>query len=204
MKLAVLIAALCTASCTAITLAAGRPKPQLQRANKVLALRGGSSIPCSNPMTAWCKPTSSCGSLGLFGDCMRASDGLLGVFLWSSLYIAGSLNILPGKVGKYFQHLFLSIYKKEGELAYIRFEILWILSAVANTAVLLFTLDHSELVKRCSTIWAITFTLVVIKFQLEYKEGLIGLKPKEFVGVQAFHIVFALGCLYGVIRGSAA
>ena len=126
------------------------------------------------------------------------------MFLWSSLYIIGSLNILPGKVGKYFQNIFLSIYKKEGELAYIRFEILWILSAVASTAVLLFTLDHSELVKRCSTIWFITFTLVVIKFQLEYKEGLIGLKPKEFVGVQAFHIVFALGCLYGVIRGSAA
>ena len=41
MKLAVLIAALCTASCTAITLAPERPKPQLQRANKALALRGG-------------------------------------------------------------------------------------------------------------------------------------------------------------------
>ena len=42
MKLAVLIAALC-ASCTAITLAPDRPKPQLQRANKVLAFRGGLS-----------------------------------------------------------------------------------------------------------------------------------------------------------------
>ena len=42
MKLAVLLAALCTASCTAITLAPERPKPQLQRANKALALRGGS------------------------------------------------------------------------------------------------------------------------------------------------------------------
>ena len=42
MKLAVLIAVLC-ASCTAITLAPERPKPQLQRANKVLAFRGGLS-----------------------------------------------------------------------------------------------------------------------------------------------------------------
>ena len=42
MNLAVLLAALCTASCTAITLAPERPKPQLQRANKALALRGGS------------------------------------------------------------------------------------------------------------------------------------------------------------------
>ena len=40
-KLALLIAALCTTSCTAITLAPERSKPQLQRANKVLALRGG-------------------------------------------------------------------------------------------------------------------------------------------------------------------
>lgn len=42
MKLAVLLAALC-ASCTAITLAPERPKPQLQRANKVLDFRGGLS-----------------------------------------------------------------------------------------------------------------------------------------------------------------
>ena len=42
MKLAVLLAALCTASCTAFTLAPERPKPQLQRVNKALALRGGS------------------------------------------------------------------------------------------------------------------------------------------------------------------
>ena len=41
MKPAVLLAALCTASCTAFTLAPERPKPQLQRANKALALRGG-------------------------------------------------------------------------------------------------------------------------------------------------------------------
>uniref|UniRef100_A0A7S0F578 Uncharacterized protein n=1 Tax=Phaeocystis antarctica TaxID=33657 RepID=A0A7S0F578_9EUKA len=43
MKLVVLLAALCTSSCTAITLAPERPKPQLQRANKVLAFRGGLS-----------------------------------------------------------------------------------------------------------------------------------------------------------------
>jgi len=42
MKLTVLLAALC-ASCTAITLAPERPKPQLQRANKVLDFRGGLS-----------------------------------------------------------------------------------------------------------------------------------------------------------------
>ena len=43
MKLVVLLAALCTSSCTAITLAPERPRPQLQRANKVLAFRGGLS-----------------------------------------------------------------------------------------------------------------------------------------------------------------
>ena len=44
MKLAVLIAALCTTSCTVITLATERPKPQLQRENKVRPLRGGGLV----------------------------------------------------------------------------------------------------------------------------------------------------------------
>ena len=198
MKLAVLIAALCTASCTAITLAAERPKPQLQRANKALALRGGGLV------QKLCKSTSPWYDPRLFGDCMKASDGLLAVFLWSTLYIIGSLNILPGKVGTYWQNVFKSIYKKEGELAYIRFEILWILGAVANTAVLLFIPKRSVQVKVFAAVWAITFTLVVIKFQLEHHAGLIGLTPKEFAGVQAAHMVFALGCVYGVFRGTAA
>ena len=108
MKLAVLIAALCTASCTAITLAPELPKPQLptQRANKVLALRGGGGA-------SWCKSTSSLFSPGLFVDCFKASDGLIMAFLWGSLYFFGALgwlNLLPGPVGDYFQNLFESIY----------------------------------------------------------------------------------------------
>ena len=42
MKLAVLIVALCTASSTAITLAAERPKPQLLRSSSVRTRRSSS------------------------------------------------------------------------------------------------------------------------------------------------------------------
>ena len=207
MKLAVLIAALCTASCTAITLAAERPKPQLQRANKVLALRGGGLVQATQKL---CKSTFSPIDPRLFGDCIKAfflpSDGLLAVFLWSALYLIGALgwlNLLPFGWGGTVQKVFQNIYRKQGELGYIRFEILFILSAVANTAVLLFTHDRSVQVKLCALVWATTFTLVVIKFASEEHIGWID-DNKNYYAIQILHTIFALACGYGAIYGTAA
>ena len=106
MKLAVLLAALC-ASCTAITLAPERPKPQLQRANKALALRGGGLA------QDLCKSKFPAGSTGLFKDCFKASDGLLIVFLWGALYALGAL---PDPIGKWMQeNVFSKIYISDGK-----------------------------------------------------------------------------------------
>ena len=202
MNLAVLLAALCTASCTAITLAAGRPKPQLQRANKVLALRGGSSIPCSNPVTAWCNSQFPCNSRALFFDCFRASDGLLIAFLWGVLYLLGAVS--PTVQDKLFGNIYTKSY---GELGYIRFEILFILSALANTAVTLLTPDRSAQVRRSAAVWATTFTLIVIKFHSEkhmITKGtrdwpIIGVQVDlPYYGIQALHAVIAALVWYGV------
>ena len=205
MKLAVLIAALCTASCTAITLAVERPKPQLQRANKesskVLALRGGGLV------QDICKSKSPNFKLALFVDCIQADNGLLAVFAWSVLYLFGALgwlNLLPGDFGAKLQNAFESIYRKQGELGYIRFEILFILSAVANTAVLIkFAGDSVRLLHWSAVVWATTFTLIVLKFYTEEQMGWIDNNLK-YDGIQIFHIVFAALLWNGVLRGSAA
>ena len=198
MKLALLIAALCTASCTAINLAVERPQPQLQRANKVLVLRGGTG-------PAFCKSTSPIGSWNLFADCFKGSDGLLIAFLWGVLYLLGAA---PDPVGKFMQDkLFGNIYTKSyGELGYIRFEILFILSALANTAVTLLTPDRSAQVRRSAAVWATTFTLIVIKFHFEKEEITKGKHDLPFgigyygpyYGIQALHAVIAASVWYGV------
>ena len=198
MKLAMLIAALCTASCTAINLAPERPKPQLQRANKLLALRGGG---LTGTVQDFCKSKSPVGSPGLFVDCLKASNGLLAVFLWSSLYLIGALgwlNLLPGTLGETVQNGFKSIYRSHGELGYIRFEILFILSAVATTAVLLFTPDHNAQIKRSAIVWAITLTLVVIKFHAEMERKWIA-DNFTYDVIQILHIVIAGMVWFGVL-----
>jgi len=195
MKLAVLIAALCTASCTAITLAPERPKPQLQRANKVLALRGGGG-------PSWCKSTSSPFSIPLFVDCFKASDGLIMVFLWGSLYLIGALgwlNLLPEPLGGKVQNLFESIYgnTKQGELGYIRFEILFILSSLVNTYVILFAPDQSARLLRSTAVWATLMTLIIIKFYFENQRGWIA--DHHYAPAQIFHAIFAASLWYGVL-----
>ena len=145
MKLAVLIAALCTASCTAITLAPERPKPQLQRANKVLALRGGGSVPApavgANPIVQF--------FVQLFSVAYKNNQpGLIAIFVWSLPYVIGAI---PGVIGKFAQQFFFAAYYvsedkmdiKHGKTAYIRWEILFILGSLANTAVFMLTLDKS-------------------------------------------------------------
>ena len=195
MKLALLIAALCTTSCTAITLAAERPKPQLQRANKVLALRGGGG-------PGWCKSTSSPFTPGLFVDCFKASDGLIMAFLWGSLYLVGALgwlNLLPGSLGKTVQNLFESIYRnpEQGELGYIRFEILFILSSLVNTYVILFAPDQSARLLRSTAVCATLMTLIIIKFYFENQRGWIS--DKAYAPAQFFHAIFAASLWYGVL-----
>ena len=112
MKLAVLIVALCTASSTAITLAAERPKPQLQRANKALVLRGG-RLTCGSKT-----PTSPSPELFHLVCLLTASEHPM-VCLWCSFGAPctrcgalGWLNLLPGSGGK-IQNAFKKIYRRE-------------------------------------------------------------------------------------------
>ena len=198
MKLAVLIAALCTASCTAITLAPERPKPQLERANKVLALRGGGSVPApavgANPI------------LQLFSVALKNNQpGLIAIFVWSLPYVIGAI---PGVIGKFAQQFFFAAYYvsedkmdiKHGKTAYIRWEILFILGSLANTAVFVLTLEQSAhlRLRLCSAVWALTFTFAIIKFYEENKRGWI-VKDKYAFG-QLVHALVAFFLWYGVLQ----
>ena len=122
----------------------------------------------------------------------------------TSLAPWGALNLLPSDWGAKLQNAFESIYRKQGELGYIRFEILFILSAVANTAVLIkFAGDSARLLHWSAVVWATTFTLIVLKFYTEEQMGWIDNNLK-YDGIQFFHIVFAALLWNGVLRGSAA
>ena len=111
---------------------------------------------------------------------------------------------IPGDWGAKLQNAFESIYRKQGELGYIRFEILFILSAVANTAVLIkFAGDSARLLHWSAVVWATTFTLIVIKFFSEEQIGWIDNNWK-YDAIQILHIGFAALLWYGVRYGTAA
>ena len=106
--------------------------------------------------------------------------------------------------------VFGNVYNQSyAELGYIRFEILFILSAVANTAVLIkFAGDSARLLHWSAIVWATTFTLIVLKFYTEKQMGWIdtdGLGARlKYDGIQLFHIGFAAWLWHGVFRGTAA
>ena len=56
----------------------------------------------------------------------------------------------------------------KSHLGYTRFEILFILSSLVNTAVLIsFAGDSARLLRWSAAVWATLFTLIVIKFHFE-------------------------------------
>eukprot|EP00964_Phaeocystis_antarctica_P101830 scaffold67300_cov67-Phaeocystis_antarctica.AAC.2 len=203
MKLAVLIAVLC-ASCTAITLVPERPKPQLQRANKLLALRGGGagSVPApavgANPIVQF--------FVQLVSVALKNNQpGLIAIFVWSLPYVIGAI---PGAIGKFAQQFFFAAYYvsedkmdiKHGKTAYIRWEILFILGSLANTAVFMLTLDQSAhlRLRLCSAVWALTFTFAIIKFYEENQRGWI--VPQKYKSGQLVHVLVAFFLWYGVLQ----
>jgi len=200
MKLALLIAALC-ASCTAFTVAPQmHPKPQLglqqankaSKANKVLALRGGGAPTLNVDPTVIQKALK-------FRKIFKASDGLVVVFLWSVPYLLGAI---PGPIGRFVQKKFFeTVYlKDDAELAYIRWEILWILGSLANTLVLMITLDQNVRVRRCAAVWGTTFTLAFLKFYVENERGWI---TGNYRFAQLIHASVALSCWWGVAQSLA-
>ena len=175
---AVLIAALC-ASCTAITLAPERPKPQLQRANKVLALRGGGAG--SVPAPAVGANSIVQAFVQLVSVALKNNQpGPIAIFVWSLPYVIGAI---PGHREVCPAILLRSVlrlggrdgYQACGKTAYIRWEILFILGSLANTTVFMLTLDQSAhlRLRLCSAVWALTFTFAIIKFYEENKRGWI-------------------------------
>ena len=123
-------------------------------------------------------------------------------FFWGSLYLIGALgwlNILPEPLGGQVQNLFESIYgnTKQGELGYIRFEILFILSSLVNTAVILFAPDQSARLLRSTAVWATLMTLIIIKFYFENQRGWIA--DHYYAPAQIFHAIFAASLWYGVL-----
>ena len=120
-------------------------------------------------------------------------------FLWGSLYLIGALGWLNllGPLGKTVQNLFESIYREQGELGYIRFEILFILSSLVNTYVILFAPDQSARLLRSTAVWATLMTLIIIKFYFENQRGWIS--DKAYAPAQFFHAIFAASLWYGVL-----
>ena len=203
MQLTTLIVVLC-ATCTAITVAPEQhPKPQLQqgtKASKALALRGGvaaAKLETTSSIT-WIKRFHE------FRKLFRATDGLIMVFLWSFPYVLAAIpwhmiNEAFPPINEWVQkHFFETVYLKEdAELAYIRWEILFIMGSLANTLVLMLTVDQNVRIRRCAAVWGTTFTLAFVKFYLEHKRGWI---EGNYALAQFVHFLVALSCWLGVTR----
>ena len=96
----------------------------------------------------------------------------------------------------------------KSHLGYTRFEILFILSSLVNTAVLIsFAGDSARLLRWSAAVWATLFTLIVIKFHFE-KDMIAKGKfdwpiihyDLPYYGIQTLHAVIAALVWYGVLK----
>ena len=85
----------------------------------------------------------------------------------------------------------------KSHLGYTRFEILFILSSLVNTYVILFAPDQSARLLRSTAVWATLMTLIIIKFYFENQRGWIS--DKAYAPAQFFHAIFAASLWYGVL-----
>ena len=133
---------------------------------------------------------------GKFTSLWRETDGIILVYFWAGPYVLAAISPF-GLWREFFGKILRNVYltNADGEKAYIRWEILWILGSLTNTYILMGEASQPERLRRCALTWAVTFTAAAIKFAAEKQRG--WLEDHGYVTAQLVHLGVALSCYAG-------
>ena len=133
---------------------------------------------------------------GKFTSLWRETDGIILVYFWAAPYVLAAISPF-GLWREFFGKILRNVYltNADGEKAYIRWEILWILGSLTNTYILMGEASQPERLRRCALTWAVTFTAAAIKFAAEKQRG--WLEDGGYVTAQLVHLGVALSCYAG-------
>ena len=141
-------------------------------------------------------PRGGGGGLGKFTSLWRETDGIILVYFWAAPYVLAAISPF-GLWREFFGKILRNVYltNADGEKAYIRWEILWILGSLTNTYILMGEASQPERLRRCALTWAVTFTAAALKFAAEKQRG--WLEDHGYVTAQLVHLGVALSCYAG-------
>ena len=141
-------------------------------------------------------PRGGGGGLGKFTSLWRETDGIILVYFWAAPYVLAAISPF-GLWREFFGRILRNVYltNADGEKAYIRWEILWILGSLTNTYIVMSEASQPERLRRCALTWAVTFTAAAIKFAAEKQRG--WLEDGGYVTAQLVHLGVALSCYAG-------
>ena len=135
---------------------------------------------------------------GKFTSLWRETDGIILVYFWAAPYVLAAISPFgPWReiFGKILRNVYLT--NADGEKAYIRWEILWILGSLTNTYIIMSEASQPVRLRRCALTWAITFTCCVLKFAAEKQRGWLKGDEANYVFAQLVHAGVALSCYAG-------
>ena len=136
--------------------------------------------------------------LGKFTSLWRETDGIILVYFWAAPYVLAAISpfgLWREIFGKILRNVYLT--NADGEKAYIRWEILWILGSLTNTYIIMSEASQPARLRRCALTWAITFTCCVLKFAAEKQRGWLKGDEANYVFAQLVHAGVALSCYAG-------
>ena len=143
-------------------------------------------------------PRGGAGGLGKFTSLWRETDGIILVYFWAAPYVLAAISpfgLWREIFGKILRNVYLT--NADGEKAYIRWEILWILGSLTNTYIIMSEATQPVRLRRCALTWAITFTCCVLKFAAEKQRGWLEGGEANYVFAQLVHAGVALSCYAG-------
>ena len=135
---------------------------------------------------------------GKFTSLWRETDGIILVYFWAAPYVLAAISpfgLWREIFGKILRNVYLT--NADGEKAYIRWEILWILGSLTNTYIIMSEASQPVRLRRCALTWAITFTCCVLKFAAEKQRGWLKGDEANYVFAQLVHAGVALSCYAG-------
>ena len=135
---------------------------------------------------------------GKFTSLWRETDGIIFVYFWAAPYVLAAISpfgLWREIFGKILRNVYLT--NADGEKAYIRWEILWILGSLTNTYIIMSEASQPVRLRRCALTWAITFTCCVLKFAAEKQRGWLKGDEANYVFAQLVHAGVALSCYAG-------
>ena len=135
---------------------------------------------------------------GKFSSLWRETDGIILVYFWAAPYVLAAISpfgLWREIFGKILRNVYLT--NADGEKAYIRWEILWILGSLTNTYIIMSEASQPVRLRRCALTWAITFTCCVLKFAAEKQRGWLKGDEANYVFAQLVHAGVALSCYAG-------